>query len=200
MSDAPVFDEYGALPGHLQNPAKQVMKFTGFFLIVESQQFNWAAYKAAIDNRPDVNLVIEAYESNKIVQQTNTVSTMVDKIADLLWKVASSGFDKDAMTERVSNAFTSLETQENSGFASWSTESSGSNTAFTYRVLFAVPNKHVDTDFYALVTTIKLVADIYDKSTWWGLSKTSRHNFSAQVDTIRLACSKDFIAGPRPTL
>ncbi|EUC60563.1 hypothetical protein RSOL_352320, partial [Rhizoctonia solani AG-3 Rhs1AP] len=197
MSDAPVFDEYGTLPGHLVDPAKQVMKFTGYFLVVTTQYFDWDKYKTAIDNRPDYNLIIEAYESQNITQQNNTVSTMVDRIGDVLYRVAgSSGFDRDAMTERVKIAFTSLETQESSGFAYW--ERSGSNSAFTYRILFAVPNRYVDTDFYSLVTTVKLTADIYEKSTWFGLSRESRHNFSAQVNTMRLACSKDFVAGPRP--
>ncbi|EUC60556.1 hypothetical protein RSOL_352250 [Rhizoctonia solani AG-3 Rhs1AP] len=198
--DKPVFDEYGTLPGNLQTPAKLVMKYTGWFLDVKTQVFNWAAYKDAIDNRPDVDLVIEQYDSNKIVQQDNTVDIMVNKIGDLIAKVAGGVFDKGAMTERVKNAFTSLETQENNGFASWSSESSGNNTAFTYRILFAVPNAHVPTDFYACVSTVKLVADIYEKKTWWGLQKTSRHNFSAQVDTMKLACSQNFQPGPRPPM
>ncbi|CAE6421363.1 unnamed protein product [Rhizoctonia solani] len=193
-----VFDEYGSLPGHLVNPAKQVMKFSGYFLNVSTNQFDWVAYKNAIDNRPDYNLIIEAYESQSIAQTNDTVSTMVDRIGQVIYRAAGSetGFDKDAMTERVKYAFTTLQIQEDSGFAYW--ERSGSNSAFTYRILFATPNKYVDTDFYSLVTTVKLTADIYEKSTWFGLSYTSRHNFSAQIDTIRLACSKDFVAGPRP--
>ncbi|CUA67908.1 hypothetical protein RSOLAG22IIIB_07594 [Rhizoctonia solani] len=196
--DKPVFDEYGTLPGHLVNTAKEVMKFTGYFLIVQLQQFDWTKYKAAIDSRPDYSLIIEGYESQSIVQQNNTVSTMIDKIGTVLYIAAGSeaGYDRDAMTERVKLAFTSLKIQESSGFAYW--ERIGSNSAFTYRIIFTIPNRYVHTDFYALVTTVKLTADIYEKSAWFGLSRESRQNFSARVDAMRLACSKDFVAGPRP--
>ncbi|EUC60562.1 hypothetical protein RSOL_352310 [Rhizoctonia solani AG-3 Rhs1AP] len=198
MSDAPVFDQYGTLPGHLQNPAKQVMKYCGYFLNVETQSFNWQAFKDAIDMRPDVDMVIEQYDYNKIIQQENTVDVMVDKIADLLMKVASVIIDKVALAEIILNAFTSLEQKEDSGFAWY--EKEGNNTAFTYRLLFAVVNEHVPDDFYTLVTTIKLVADIKDKQSWFGLVKTTRKNFSAECTTMRLACSKNFIAGPRPPM
>ncbi|KDN40803.1 hypothetical protein RSAG8_07821, partial [Rhizoctonia solani AG-8 WAC10335] len=198
MSDQPTFDQYGTLPSHLQNPAKQAMKFTGFFLVVESQYFDWTKFKGAIDDRPDVNMVIEQFDSNRIVQQENTVTVMVDKIAELLIKVASVLIDKAALAEIVLNAFTGLEQKEDSGFAWY--EKEGSNTAFTYRLLFAVVNERVPDDFYTLVTTIRLVADIKDKQSWFGLVKTSRKNFSADLNTMRLAVSKDFIAGPRPSI
>ncbi|CUA74235.1 hypothetical protein RSOLAG22IIIB_05464 [Rhizoctonia solani] len=196
--DKPVFDEYGTLPGQLIDPAKQVMKFTGYFLDVQSQRFNWSAYKDAIDARPDTNLVIEQYENNTIAQQDNTVEIMVDKIGDFLKRIAGAVFDRDAMVERVTNAFTSLKEQEENGFAWY--EKKGNNTSFTYRILFAVPNEHIKEDFYALVSTIKLEADILDKSTWFGLVKTSRHNFSAEVDTMKLACNENFQAGPKPPM
>ncbi|KAL5639556.1 hypothetical protein ACGC1H_006249 [Rhizoctonia solani] len=155
-------------------------------------------FKDAIDNRPDVSMVIEQYDYNKIVQQENTTEIMVDKIADLLMKVASVLIDKVALAEIVLNAFTSLEQKEDSGFAWYDKE--GSNTAFTYRLLFAVVNENVPDDFYCLVTTIKLVADFKDKQSWFGLVKTTRKNFSAELNTMRLACSKDFIAGPKPPM
>ncbi|CUA67914.1 hypothetical protein RSOLAG22IIIB_07602 [Rhizoctonia solani] len=196
--DKPVFDEYGTLPGHLVNPAKQAMKFTGYFLDVETQRFNWPAYKDAIDSRPDTDMVIEQYENNTIAQQDNTVEIMVEKIGNFFSKIGGAAFDKEAMTERVTNAFTSLKEQEENGFAWY--EKVGNNTSFTYRILFAVPNENIKEDFYCLVNTVKLTADILDKSTWFGLVKTSRHNFSAEVDTMKLACNENFQAGPKPPM
>ncbi|KDN40802.1 hypothetical protein RSAG8_07820, partial [Rhizoctonia solani AG-8 WAC10335] len=199
--DKPVFDHYSGLTstsGLRASPANELMKFTGYFLDVQTQYFDWRKYQMVIANRPDENLLVDNFESADISRQHNIVSAMVDKIGVVLNRVAGSdaGFDREAMTERVKNAFTSLEIKEESGFASW--EKSGSNTAFTYRIIFDVPSQNVKTDICSLVTTVKLMADIYEKSTWFGLSNTSRYEFSASVDAMRLACSKDFVAGPRP--
>ncbi|KAL5639570.1 hypothetical protein ACGC1H_006254 [Rhizoctonia solani] len=173
------------------------MKFTGYFLDAQTQHFDWQRYQTTIANRQDKKLVVKEFESADISRQHNLVSAMVDKIGDVLNRVADSdaGFDREAMTERVNNAFTSLEIKEDSGFASW--ERSGSNSAFTYRIIFDVPGKDT-TDLPSLVTTVKLIADIYEKSSWFGLSNTSRYDFSASVDAMRLTCSKDFVAGPKP--
>ncbi|KEP46452.1 hypothetical protein V565_198290 [Rhizoctonia solani 123E] len=205
MSDKPAFDHYSGVSGLnaspanelYASPASELMKFTGYFLDVQTQHFDWQRYQTTIVNRPDKKLVVEEFESADISRQHNIVSAMVDKIGDVLNRVAGSdaGFDRDAMTERVNNAFTSLEIKEDSGFASW--ERSGSNSAFTYRIIFDVPSKDT-TDLPCLVTTVKLMADIYEKSSWFGLSNTSRYDFSASVDAMRLACSKDFVAGPKP--
>ncbi|CCO34669.1 hypothetical protein BN14_08774 [Rhizoctonia solani AG-1 IB] len=197
MLDTAVFDEYGSLPGHLVNPAKQVMKFTGYFLDVQTQRFNWSAYKDSIDNRPDTDMVIEQYEDNSIAQQDVSLEVMVDKVGDVLRRVGGVEFDKHAMTEKITDSFTGLQEKEDSGFAHY--DKQGGGTAFTYRVMFAVPNPHIPSDFYALVSTVKLMAtDINSKEAWFGLDKNSRQNFSAEVDAMKLVCNEDFIAGPRP--
>ncbi|KAG8738690.1 hypothetical protein FRC11_001205, partial [Ceratobasidium sp. 423] len=186
------------LLGHQISPAKELMKFTGYFLDVGTQYFDWPRYKAAIENRPSYDLLLEASGTTSITQQDNTISFIVDGIGELIYALGGSetGFDQEAITERIKNAFTSLKIKEESGFAYW--KRSGSNSAFTYRIIFDVPKNNDDTKFHSLVTTIALKADIYEKSTWFGLVNTSRHNFSAQIDAVRLACSKDFVAGPRP--
>ncbi|CUA67909.1 hypothetical protein RSOLAG22IIIB_07595 [Rhizoctonia solani] len=204
--DKPAFDQYGSLPGHLQNPAKQAMKFCGYFLDVETQHFDWVKFKDAIDMRPDVDMAIEQYDHNTIVQHEETTEIMVSKIADLMMKVASIVIDKVAsividkvaLAEIILNAFTSLAQKEDAGFAWY--EKEGSNTAFTYRLLFAVVNPNVPDDFYTLVCTIKLVADFQDKQSWFGLAKSTRKNFSAELNTMRLVVTKDFVAGPRPPM
>ncbi|KAH7337794.1 delta-endotoxin CytB [Rhizoctonia solani] len=196
--DAPVFDQYGSLPGNLVPPSKQAMKFAGYFLDVGTQQFNWVAYKDAIDNRPDTDMIIEQYENNRIAQQENTVEDMCNKTGDFLAKVGGPVFDKDAMVERVTNAFTGLQQQEDSGCAWYQEE--GDNTAVTYRIIITVPNKHLPSDFYSLVSTIKLRGDLSSKSAWFGLDRSSRHNFSAEVDVMKLAVNENFVAGPKPPM
>ncbi|CUA74229.1 hypothetical protein RSOLAG22IIIB_05457 [Rhizoctonia solani] len=196
--DQPAFDQYGSLPGHLQNPARQTMKFCGYFLDVENQYFDWGRFKRTIDDRPDVDMVIEEYYNNTIVQHEETVEIMVNKIADLLFRIVSVAIDKVALAEIILNAFTSLAEKEDAGFAWY--EKEGSNSAFTYRLLFSVVNPQAPDDFYTCVNTIKLVADFQDRQSWFGLVKSTRKNFSAECNTIRLAVTKDFVAGPRPPM
>ncbi|CUA74236.1 hypothetical protein RSOLAG22IIIB_05465 [Rhizoctonia solani] len=200
--DTPVFDHYSfhaASTDELAaSPASELMKFTGYFLDVRTKHFDWQRYRAAIADRPHEMLRSQKFESADIFRQNNVVSFIVNSIGDILHRVSGSdaGFDRDVMTARVENAFTSLEIKEESGFASW--EMTGTNSAFTYRIMFDVPSNDATADICSLVTTVRIIADIYEKETWFGLESTSRHEFSADVTAIRLACSKDFIAGPKP--
>ncbi|CAE6486971.1 unnamed protein product [Rhizoctonia solani] len=198
MSDAPAFDQYGSLPGHLQNPAKQVMRFTGYFLDMESQEFRWTSYKEAIDNRPDVEMVIEQYDSNRVVSQEQTVEVMVNKIADCMMKIVSVVIDKEVLAGILLDAYTSLAQKEDSGCACYNKD--GSDTAFTYRLLLVGVNQNIPDDFHAVVATIKMGADIQDKESWFGLDKSSSQNFSAEVNSMRLAVTKNFVAGPKPPM
>ncbi|CAE6353097.1 unnamed protein product [Rhizoctonia solani] len=198
MSDAqPTFDQYGALPGHLVNAAKQVVKFIGYFLDEESQKFDWSKFRGAINNRPDDNMAIEHFDHVEIVQNENALKVVVDQISTLLMKVAPANIDQKGLAEIVLNAFTGLKGKEQSGFANY--EKERDNSGFTYRFLFALPDANMPNYFYALVTTVKLVSDIQEKSAWFELGKDSRQNFSAKLDTIRLACCNDFIASPKPS-
>ncbi|CCO36313.1 hypothetical protein RSOLAG1IB_11037 [Rhizoctonia solani AG-1 IB] len=195
---APSFDEYGTLPGNLVNPAKQVKQFSDYFVDPESQQFRWQEFKDSIDNRPDTDMVIEQYDNNTIVQQDVALEEVIEKVGDLLGKIAGAFFDKDAIIETLVNSFTGLKEKEDSGVAHY--DEQGGGTAFTYRVLFKVPNEHIPTDFYALVSTVKLAAaDIDSKESWFGLVKDSRQGFSAEVEAMKLACNENFQAGTQPS-
>ncbi|KAF8688573.1 hypothetical protein RHS03_09457, partial [Rhizoctonia solani] len=196
MSDAPVFDQYGTLPGNLVDPAKQVLKFSGYFLNGDTQQLDWVGLKDAIDNRPDTDLVIEQYDNNQLAQQSTSLQNVAEKTADFLGKVGSASFDKYMFSEVLQTGFTSLEEKEDSGFAHY--EEEGDKSAFTYRLVFVTPNPDIPSDFYALVVTHKLIADITEKSDWFGLGPDSTQNFSAEVNAMKLACTENFVAGPKP--
>ena len=88
-----------------------------------------------------------------------------------------------------------MKVKSESGFADYSKDAS--NTSFTYRIVFAIANKNIPSDFYSLVTTIKLTADIHEKSGWFGLTHSSSQNFAAEIDALALVVSEGFQAPPR---
>ncbi|KAG9092243.1 hypothetical protein FRC06_000183 [Ceratobasidium sp. 370] len=185
-----MFHQYGSLPPQLQTPAKRVMKFVQYFL-GEEGSFDWEAFKNAVGNLPGTQVVLEAYERNNIVQSKVAVTKMVDKITEALLQVSSfQETDRSALKTLVKNTFTNIQTSKESEFGHWSSE--GNNRAFTYRIMFAVPNRLVEADFYALIGTIKLEANIREEFEWSKLKRSSKKHFSAQIDTARLACTKDF--------
>ncbi|KAF8752278.1 hypothetical protein RHS01_07742 [Rhizoctonia solani] len=179
-SDAQVFDEFGTLPGHLLNSGQQALKFFGYFLNGNTQQLNWARLKDAIDDRPDTDMVIEQYENNQLAQESTSLQTVAEKTAQFLGKVGSGLFDKDSLSDIIQAGFTRLEQKEDSGFAHY--EKEGDKSAFTYRLVFAVPNPHIP------------------KSDWFGLGPDSTQNFSAEVNAMKLACNENFVAGPKPPM
>ncbi|QRW25718.1 thuringiensis toxin domain-containing protein [Rhizoctonia solani] len=176
MSDA-LFDEFGTLPGHLFNSGKQALKFFGYFLNGNTQQLDW---------------------NNQLAQESTSLQTVAEKTAQFLGKVGSGSFDKDSLSDIIQAGFTSLEQKEDSGFAHY--EKEGDKSAFTYRLVFEAPNPDIPSDFYALVVTHKLIADITEKWDWFGLGPGSTRNFSAEVNVMKLACNQNFVAGPKPPM
>jgi hypothetical protein len=124
---------------------------------------------------------------------------MVDKIVKFLvdaFSVVLSASDIVALTANITTTFTDLKVAKENGWADFSKSSSANNSSWQYRVLFAFPNPDLPTDFYSLVTTIKLEADIKEESSWWGLVSSSSRNFSAEITAMELVVTKGFKAPP----
>lgn len=92
--------------------------------------------------------------------------------------------------------FLNLKGVSEKGWANFSSSSSSHSSSYTYRVLFTFPNPHLPSDFYSLVSTIELVADIKEESGWWGLKGSTSKNFSAEIDALELVCTEGFKAPP----
>ncbi|CCO34671.1 hypothetical protein BN14_08776 [Rhizoctonia solani AG-1 IB] len=143
-------------------------------------------------------MIIESYDNNGIARQNVTLEVVFNKVGNLLGPTAGVAFDKDAMTEKLINSFTGLQEKEDLGVAHY--DEQGGGTVFTYLVLFEVPNPHVPSDFYTLVSTVKLMAaDISSKESWFGPEKNNRQDFSAEVEVMKLACNENFQADPWPS-
>ena len=172
------------------------MKFAGRYLDQENKKFDWVSFKKAVDNIHSDNLTFDDYKNVTINQSESTVDLMVSKIVQFLSEAFGAIIDPKEFATTVLTTFTNLKVKSDAGFANFSKSSDGSNTSFTYRIVFAIANKMVPTDFYSLVTTIKLTADIHEKSGWFGLTHSSSKNFSAEIDAMELVVAKDFQAPP----
>ncbi|EPQ51531.1 delta-endotoxin CytB [Gloeophyllum trabeum ATCC 11539] len=177
----------------------QVMKFSGRYVHLENGEekkwFDWENFHKAINDYKGDDLTFDKFKSNKINQQTATVSTMVDKIVTFLrdaLSVVLSAKDITALTASITTTFTNLKEAKDNGWADFSKSSSAENSSWEYRVLFAFPNPDLPDFFYSLVTTIKLEADIKEESSWWGLQSSTSKNFSSAIDAMELVVMKGF--------
>ena len=106
----------------------------------------------------------------------------------------SDAFTQSELTETVKTTFTNLKESSDNGFAGFSTSSSATNSSFTYRVAFSFPKSGSLETFYSLVTTIQLHADIEHETSWWGLSSSTKKNFSATITGLELEVTNGFVA------
>ncbi|KAK7028207.1 hypothetical protein VNI00_014897 [Paramarasmius palmivorus] len=121
---------------------------------------------------------------------------MVNKIVDFLSAVLSiplSAVDIAALAKVIMTTFTDLKTAKDNGWADYSSLAPTMNrSSWQYRVQFAFPNPDLPECFYSLVTTIMLEADIEGEFSWWGLTGSTRRNFSAEIDVMQLIVMEGF--------
>lgn len=179
----------------------QVLEFSGRHLSLgEGSQFDWAGFKDAIQRCTGGSISFDKYTQTTIYQQTEEVGAMVSKVVDFLNKALSALIDVAELKAIVKNTFSHLQEIESaqSGFLNFTKSSRKGNSSREYRILFSVPFDSCSSDyFYSLVTTIKTTADIQEKSSWWGLSSSTKKNFDVQIDALRLVVRSNFRA-PAP--
>ncbi|KAF8593353.1 delta-endotoxin CytB [Ceratobasidium sp. AG-I] len=196
MSDETNFDQYETLPQNLIGTSKQVQKFAGRYLDPASMKFDWTNFKKAIDNYPGDDLTFDMYKNTTINQSTATVDLMVSKIVDFLKQALKVLIDATELRATIEATFLNLKQSSEKGWANFSKSNESHNSSFTYRVLFAFPNPKLPSDFYSLVTTVKLTADIKEESGWWGLTGSTSKNFAAVIDGLELVVTEGFKAPP----
>ena len=173
------------------------MKFAGRYLDQENKKFDWGSFKKAIDDYDGSDLTFDKYQNTTINQSTATVDTMVNKVVQFLVDALGAVIDPKELAATILATFTNLKQQSDAGFADFSKTSDATNTSFTYRIVFAVANKNIPSDFYSLVTTIKLTANIHEESGWWGLTHSTSKNFAAEIDALELVVTEGFRAPAR---
>jgi hypothetical protein len=118
------------------------------------------------------------------------VSEMVDWIAWFITVVVGVDIDRNAIYATVENAFTNLKWASESGFADFSSSSTGTNSSWEYRITFASP--YGGDKFLSFVSTLYLEADIRTESEWWGLVSSTTARFYCQIIGLKFQVTKGF--------
>jgi hypothetical protein len=170
------------------------MKFSGDYVRTanNTKSFDWTAFKAAVDKYPGDDLSFDKFKSTTIARSEATVDVMVQKIVDFLLQALSVVIDTKELAATITATFTNLKNASSHDSVAFHTTTTSSNSAWEYRILFALPNPDLTDFFYSLVTTIKLEANIQTEKEWWGLMSNTTKNFSATIDAMELVVMKGF--------
>ncbi|KAG6856914.1 hypothetical protein H0H87_012164 [Tephrocybe sp. NHM501043] len=195
------------LPARFITPALEVTKFCALSVIRQTNDqgdefliLDWKDLISRVNSYPGSDLTFDQVQKNTINAQNQTIEVMVHKMVEFFkdaLNVLLDAKDVKALKENILATFTDLKTAESKDWASWRSEEDRSNSSWEYRLLYSIPmtdrSGQIAPDyFYTLVTTTKLTADIDTKSEWWGLHKSAKKNFSADIDAMELIIGKTF--------
>nr|QJI08297.1 delta-endotoxin [Beauveria bassiana] len=191
------FDIFSKLPSHLVHTSSQVMAYAGDYLKLETEGkwYDWTSFKQSLDQYKGDDITFDKYKEVTIDQHERTVKIMVDQIVKYLVDVLSvtpSAAELKALTVTIQATFTTLKEKSSHGWLNFSSTTDHHNSSWEYRIQFAFPNPDIPDYFYALITTIKLEADITDESEWWGLVFFTKKSFSAEIKAMELIVKEGF--------
>nr|QJI08288.1 delta-endotoxin [Beauveria bassiana] len=191
------FDIFSKLPSNLVHTSSQVTKYAGDYLKLETEGkwYDWTSFKQSLDQYKGDDITFDKYKEVTIDQHERTVKIMVDQIVKYLVDVLSvtpSATELKALNKTIQATFTTLKEKSSHGWLNFSSTTDHHNSSWEYRIQFAFPNPDIPDYFYALITTIKLEADITDESEWWGLEFNTKKSFSAKIHSIELIVKEGF--------
>nr|QJI08303.1 delta-endotoxin [Beauveria bassiana] len=191
------FDIFSKLPTWLLHTSSQVMAYAGDYLKLdlEGKWYDWTSFKQSLDQNASGDITFDKYKEVTIDQHERTVKIMVDQIVSFLVDVLSvtpSRHELKALNKTIQATFTTLKEKSSHGWLNFNKSTDHHNSSWEYRIQFAFPNPDIPDYFYALITTIKLEADITDESEWWGLVFFTKKSFSAKIHSIELVVKEGF--------
>jgi hypothetical protein len=120
------------------------------------------------------------------------LSVIVNWMVATLQNVFTVAINYQELYASVEATFTNLKWASESGFANFSSSTTGTNSSWEYRVVYAIP-QNVPNVFHSMVITIVLEADIRTETSWWGLESHTTARFFASITGLRLAVTKGFM-------
>ncbi|EPQ55390.1 delta-endotoxin CytB, partial [Gloeophyllum trabeum ATCC 11539] len=183
------FDSVTTLPADLVTTGMQVNKFSGHYVEISSDPkwFNWDAFDAAVDNYHGSDFV-----SIDIDEDRRALPGILDWIVDALHNQLDIQVDESELRANVYSTFTNLQWAHSSGFADFSESSSGTNSSWEYRTVYAYRQPGDADKFFSMVTTIQLEADVESESWWWGLVGSTTATFEATITAEKFGVTKGF--------
>ncbi|KAJ3814070.1 delta-endotoxin CytB [Lentinula lateritia] len=174
----------------------QLMKFAGHYLRLsdETQWFDWDSFLQAVLDYTGKDLPTLGRANEPIIprDELSAVSDITDYIVYFVTQVVGVSMDASAIYDTVLNAFTNLKWASESGFADFSSSSTGTNSSWEYRITFSAPYSGSSDSFLSFVSTIYLEADITNESSWWGLVSSSKQHFHCDITGLKFQVVRGF--------
>lgn len=172
-----------------------MLKFASHYINPETASYDWTGFNSTVDayaqNHSDLSVVRS--ESGSFHQGNASVSDMLNKIVPFIVDTfrVSVAFDSNALAATILAVFENLKSSKEMGFVSFASTSS-SHSSYTYRLTLEYPHGSDSNKSNFLVTTITIGTTIKQESSWWGLSKTIKKDFSADIIGRQFEVGKDF--------
>ncbi|KAF8657973.1 hypothetical protein AX16_002134 [Volvariella volvacea WC 439] len=191
------FEPMGDLPQDFIPACMQLTNFCGKFLTFSGAKsyFNWLGFmlQVMVEINAKHDLTTDKMNMTRITQHSQSVQTLCSSISSWLGNNFSVKLDTGQLSAIIQNVFTNMkEVSNDSGFLSFDSERESANSAWEYRVFFALPDPNKPDRFHVLVSTIIIWADIVEKSAWWGLERWTEKNFGADIVGVVLGVEKGF--------
>lgn len=117
---------------------------------------------------------------------------ILDWIVDALCNQLDIQVDENELRANVYSTFTNLKRTSENGFANFYSSSSGTNSSWEYRTVYAYRQPGESDKFFSMVTTIQLEADVESESWWWGLVGSTTATFEATITAEKFGVTKGF--------
>ncbi|ESU14045.1 hypothetical protein FGSG_07741 [Fusarium graminearum PH-1] len=205
MSDetATKFETVSDLPPSLAAAASQMVQYAGTCVELETDEvtkqdkrrFDWPSFKKCFDDYGGIDLAMLDYKEFTISRSEIDLSMMVQRIVEsFVREFHIIGYENVTTLLRttIEKTFTNLEQKSSNECLYFSKSAGGQGSFWEYGVHIAVPIPSSANSFHSFITTIKLEADVSDQNDWWGLTGSSRKNFSATMNGMKFEVEEGF--------
>ncbi|CAE7140072.1 unnamed protein product [Rhizoctonia solani] len=196
-----VWDVLSTLPPSLQHAGAQAVQFCSDYVKHDEtkgvKSFDFPGFKNAVDNLPDVDFIIEGFDSanvspGPIVQLPATFAT------PLVQKFRLPIEEKD-VADFIQVVYDRLDYAKQAGVADFyvipsdttKKPATKAQSVWEYRLLIMTANPNVPTDFHVQPAVLEVKAET-DNESDWAPPKDGLKATSARVTLMKIAATKDF--------
>lgn len=203
------FDVISILSPTFSHTAVEVVKYCAAHLKDTAEQydksFDWKSFKYAVDRYDGDELVFDKYNNRNISPQESTIDNVAGTYADFLFQTFKPSIQREDLTESLLDTFTNLRWAKENGWASFVPPEAGTKTGepqsfWELRMIIMSPSLQLPTDFHAVLTTMKLGANIKDEADWYNLDHRTQKKFSYLVTAMNLVVTKGFSSNNQGTI
>ncbi|KAF8604056.1 hypothetical protein BDV93DRAFT_522865 [Ceratobasidium sp. AG-I] len=203
------FDIFSVLPPTFSHTVTEITKYCAAHVKDTSgnygKSFDWKSFKYAIDRYDGEELVFDKYNNRNISPQESTLDSVTGTYADFLFQTFKPPIQREELTQSLLNTITDLRWAKENGWASFVPAEPGMKTDepqsfWELRLFIMSPSPQLPSDFCAVLTTIKIGANLKDEADWYNLDRQTSKKFSYLATAMNLVVTKGFRANPSAEL